>query len=361
MNNELPTLATAEDNENLFLPKEGWLEADTSGNYLDVTLNYDSPRFSLLISNVPCAPVGGLHVITGQPGHGKTNTQAQIIAAYLGDSGHNMVYNLDDKPHPKVLYVDTEMEPENTMMLNLRVCAMTGREFHTKYNDFALLVLRNEVSAEDRWLKILKAIYEQRPNVVFIDGMIDIVADFNDNRQCQELIFKCMAMAVHYDINLWCTIHQNPNSDKMTGHQGSFLQRKATDIFQTKKDKTVEGVTFTISHIKARGKDVPDMKFKIHDWGGKYSFGLPEMLNAEASSDEAILARFLLNNEQAFSWPVSKKDIKDRMTGLQSKKTKDVDIMVTMGMIIPSGEKRGGSPTYNLDHDKCKEVLGMPF
>lgn len=357
-------LATAADYENLFLPKEGWVDVDVSKSYLDVTQKYDSPRYSLLINGVPCAPVGGMHVITGQPGHGKTNTQAQFIAAYLGDTSHGIEYNLGDtRPNPKVLYIDTEMEPENTMMVNLRVCAMCGRDYHTKYDDFDILVLRNEVSAEDRWLKILKSIYEKKPDVVFIDGMIDIVADFNDNKQCQELIFKCMALATHYDINLWCTIHQNPNTDKLTGHAGSFLQRKATDIYQTKKEKNVDGnVTFTITQIKARGKDVPDLKFRIHDWGGRYAFGVPETLNAEQSSPDKTLATFLINNESVFKWPVSKKDIKERMPGLSAAKTKNVDLMIDKGMLVDSGEKKGGYPTYNLDLSKCKEFAGMmPF
>lgn len=356
---------TAEDiakRNNQFLPELNWQEVDVSKNYLDVTLQYDSPRYSLLINNTPCAPVGGLHVITGQPGNGKTNAQSQIIAAYLGDTSHNMAYNLADRPEPKVLYVDTEMEPENTMMVNLRVCAMTEREYHKKYEDFDILVLRNELSAEDRWLKILKAIYEKQPNAVFIDGMIDIVADFNDNRQCQEIIFKCMALATYYDINLWTTIHQNPGTTKMTGHAGSFLERKATDIFQITKDKSSGEILFLIEQTKARGKDVPEVRFRMSTMAGKYPFAIPETINQDASTAIKQLATFLINNESKFTWPVSKKELKDRMVGGTNQKAKNVDIMVEQGFITESDKKRGGYPAWDFNKSKCEEFLNeAPF
>lgn len=330
---------TAEDDA-YFLPKDGWRDVDISNSFLDVTLKYDSPRYSLRINDVPCAPVGGLHVITGQPGNGKTNAQAQLIAAYLGDTSHGITYNLQvERPNPKVLYVDTEMEKENTMMVNLRVCAMTERSEHTKYEDFDIMVLRNELSAEDRWLKILKAIYEKQPQAVFIDGMIDIVADFNDNRQCQEIIFKCMALATYYDINLWTTIHQNPGTTKMTGHAGSFLERKATDIFQITKDKSTGEIKFIIEQTKARGKDVPQLCFRMTTLGGHYPFAVPETINQDATAPILELARFLKANEDVIQWPTSKNKLQQRRAGGTEKQRKDVQAMIDNNFLSETQEK----------------------
>lgn len=355
---------TAEDIErrnSLFLPEEEWEDVDISNNFLDVTQNYDSPRYSLKIRGTQCTPVGGLHVITGQPGNGKTNAQSQLIAAYLGDTSHGVEYNLtEQRPCPNVLYIDTEMEPENTMMVNLRICAMTNREYHKRYEDFNILILREETSAADRWRKILKAIDEKRPNVVFIDGMIDIVADFNDNKECQEIIFKCMKLATHYDINLWITIHQNPNTTKMTGHAGSFLERKATDVFQITKDKGKDGggeITFKIEQTKSRGKDVDELQFRMTTLGGKYPFAIPETLNMEASSPIKELARFLINNKPYFDKPFSKNELKNRMTGTSNTKLKNLDIMICNNFIIESEEKRGGSNLWQINDEACVDFL----
>lgn len=275
----LPHIPTGEELVNAtpdFLAEDKWFDVEIEGSMLDVTKEYDLPRYGLTIGDTPCAPIGGLHGITGQAGTGKTMTLTMLMAAYLGDTHHGMAYGLSDaRPNPHLLYVDTEMEPENTMMVNLRVCAMLGWSFHEPHDELKIMCLREEVSAEARWQKILKAIYVFRPSVVFIDGMIDIVADFNDNQQCQELIFRLMKVATHYDISVWTVLHQNPNSTKMVGHAGSFLERKATDIFETKKekDKKTGKIVFTITQKKARGKDIDDITFTVSD--EQYKFGMP--------------------------------------------------------------------------------------
>ena len=39
----------------------------------------------------------------------------------------------------------------------------------------------------ERWKLTLKAINELKPTVVFLDGLIDVVGDFNDNKECQAI------------------------------------------------------------------------------------------------------------------------------------------------------------------------------
>lgn len=290
-NNFLPDLPGDDEIQRPdFLKADEWFDVDITDNMLDVTQSYDLPRFGLTINGVPCAPIGGLHGITGQAGHGKTMSLTMIMAAYLGDTKHGMSFNLGETiKTPKVLYCDTEMERENTMMVNLRVCAMLGWGFHEPHDNFNIMCLREEVTAEARWKKILKAIYMYKPNVVFIDGLIDIVADFNDNKQCQEIIFRLMAVASHYDISVWTVLHQNPGTTKMVGHAGSFLERKATDIFETKKEKNRDtgDVSFTLMQGKARGKDIPDIKFKVSDV--IYKFGMPEVQSQQQNTDSPPL------------------------------------------------------------------------
>ena len=301
-----------------FLKEDEWFDVDITKDILDVTQDYSLPRFSLRINGVPCAPVGGIHGITGQSGHGKTMALTMLMAAYLGDEEHGMAYMLADQtPKPKILYVDTEMEPENTMMVNCRVCAMLGWNFHEVHDQFTIMCLRNELSAENRWKKILKATETYKPNVVFIDGLIDIVSDFNDNKMCQERIFRLMATASHYDISLWVILHQNPNSTKMIGHAGSFLERKATDIFETKKEKQGDNVSFKLRQGKARGKDVPDLVFCVSD--ARYRFGVPELLTpqqqalAKVTSEEcelrAIMRKYL-PDAAAMTWTALRDELK---------------------------------------------------
>ena len=60
------------------------------------------------------------------------------------------------------------------------------------HDEFKLLWLREEVKAVDRWRLTLKAINEVQPTVVFLDGLIDVVGDFNDNKESSEIVSEMM-------------------------------------------------------------------------------------------------------------------------------------------------------------------------
>lgn len=136
-----------------------------------------------------------------------------------------------------------------------------------------------------RWKMILQAIWEIRPTVAVIDGMIDIIRDYNDIEECQELITKCMQVSSYYNCSIWCLVHQNPGrTDKMVGSIGSILERKVTDVLSTVKEKNKEtgAVTFTVTQLKARGADVPDWQYYVED--DREHIGMPKMMTNETQA-----------------------------------------------------------------------------
>lgn len=268
-----------------FLIGDDWLKVSIDDNWLDPSEPYISPRYTLSYNGVKFAPLGGVHGLTGQPGHGKTFTFTQLIVAILRGQFYGLKYELGrDIPHPKVLYIDTEMEKGNTQLVMLRVYEMMGWEKYSTQDQFAILWLREEVKAEDRWRKVLKAIYDMKPTVVFLDGLIDVIKDFNDNGECQLVIYRCMATASHYNISMWCLLHENPGSTKMVGHAGSFLERKATDVLKTKKNKEGGVVSFEVSQLKARARDLDTWIFTIEDDNNHY--GHPVISNSSDDNDD---------------------------------------------------------------------------
>jgi hypothetical protein len=258
---ELDKIPTAEDLEGQaapdFLRSDHWWDVDVTPYRLDFTKPYTAPEYTLTWNDIGFAPLGGIHAITGQSGHSKTMTIAKFMAAILNGRCGNLAYNLGEThPQPRVLYIDTEMEESNTIAVKNRVLSMCDRDIQKNYDDFVVVMLREvpetlgegydpktrQKTAErvpssvNRWRMVLRALYDYKPLVAFVDGLLDVVRDFNDNEQCQEIIYKCMQVASHYHISLWCVVHQNPGGEKLVGHLGSFLERKATDIFTTKKD-----------------------------------------------------------------------------------------------------------------------------
>lgn len=330
------------DGDEGFLRADEWIGVDVAPYRLDFTKAYTPPKYVMTWNGVGFAPLGGIQAITGQAGNGKTMTIAQFIAAILGGEFGSLQYNLaDDIPDPRVLYIDTEMEEANTIAMKNRVLSMTGREIGEQYDDFVVLMLREAASDDKkvsaavmRWRLTLKALYEFKPTVAFIDGLLDVVNDFNSNTECQEIIYKCMQAATHYGISLWCLVHQNPGADKLVGHLGSMLERKVTDIFVTKKEKneTTGEATFKVHQMKARGRDIPDWQFKVLPVTG---WGMPEQLTVEPrkNDDPETIKKWLEAGRYDIEWPATKEKIKSifkNRGGQSNKPAQDDDMTVAL-------------------------------
>lgn len=346
-NDNLPVLLEGEPIPD-FLPNDNWFGVDATPYRLDFTKPYTPPKYLLSWSGIGFAPLGGIQAITGQSGNGKTMTIAQMIAAILGGEYGSLQYMLSEEtPEPKVLYIDTEMEESNTIAMKNRVLTMTKRKIGEDYDDFIVMMLREASSKEEkvsaavmRWRLTLKAIYDYKPTVCFIDGLLDVVNDFNSNTECQELIYKCMQAATYYNISLWCLVHQNPGADKLVGHLGSMLERKVTDIFVTKKEKnaTTGEATFTVHQMKARGRDIPDWKFQVLPIMG---WGIPEQLTQEPKKNDSpeVIKQWLEAGRYDIAWPATKEQIKTifkNRGGQSHKPAQDDDLIVAMhrGFII---------------------------
>ena len=277
--NQMPTIPSAEEVPN-FLKNEKWWKIKIDNDFLDFEEPYRPPRYTLSRMGVPFANVGELHIITGKPGNGKTGLMSQLMAAILCGKFGNTEYVLDERPKPKVLYIDTEQGKDDTIAVKNRVCSLAGLDYTKPQEQFVILRLRDTEDAKDRWRKILKAIYIVKPTDIFLDGLLDIVKDYNDQVECQPIVRECMMAATHYDASLWSVLHENPMVDKLVGTLGSIAQRKVAEIFTVKKIKQGDmkptdrrldrpDIYFQVKQVKARGRDVADWDFQyITNAGG---------------------------------------------------------------------------------------------
>ena len=270
-----------------FLKGDNWFQEDISGCYLDFTKPYRPPRWTLSHDGTPFAKRGDIHVIQGKPGHGKTSLMTQFMATLIRGSFGHLRCELEEDP--TVLYIDTEMSEDDTIATKNRVCTLAKIPFDQPSNRFKVVRLRDTELAAERWRQVLKAIWEidhevnpdetqpRKPIVVFLDGALDIVEDYNNQEECQPIIRKCMMSATHYDMSMWIVLHENPMAEKMVGTLGSIMQRKVTEAFAVKKHKhekdkypNMPEIWFEVLQPKARGKDQDDWAFEVttaESWG----------------------------------------------------------------------------------------------
>lgn len=301
------------------------MKHDLSSNWLDYTLTYPEPRFLLEYAGVPFAPLGGIQAITGHQKNGKTFLMCQFMAAILsGGDTERMRANLPTlqlhqptreslNHEPVILYVDTEMEKLNTVKVVRRVQWLCNLDYNVEDSRLKVLWLRAEQSNEVRWEKIKQAIIETHPTAIFLDGIRDVIGDFNDNKESADLISECMQISTEMDCCFFSVLHENPGSDKMRGHLGTELSNKVTDTFVSIKDKKDGLVTFTVKQVDARGKDVDDWKFEITSDAG--SLGVPRIISsADTKSDDInMIKEWITKGQQEIEWPAFGKDIKEML------------------------------------------------
>jgi hypothetical protein len=202
---------------------------------------------------------------------------------------------------PTVLYVDTEMEKLNSAKVLRRVHWLCGWPLDIPCERFHVLWLRSVTDVKDDKGNIKERAYEKRyrlirqaievlnPDAVFIDGIRDIISDFNDNEASSALVTDLMAFAEQRQICIWNTLHMNPrpkNDDesKMRGHLGTELGNKITDTLVCIKHKEKDGtVYFTVKQDDARGKDMEDWEFVVTEAAG--ALGVPQMRAVASNVD----------------------------------------------------------------------------
>lgn len=287
--NNLPQLSNIPE----FLQGDNWFSAEIDGDILNFAKPYRPPRYTMERNGVPFADVGELHIISGKPGNGKTGFISQLMATVLcGQFGNTHKREVKHKvrdPETKeeiekevptvVLYIDTEQGEDDTIAIKNRVCSLAGIDYTKPCASFYVLRLRDTEEAQDRWRKILKAIYQISPTDIFLDGLLDIVKDYNDQVECQPIIRKCMMLATYYDASMWAVLHENPMVDKLVGVLGSITQRKVAEIFTVIKVKQCDlkpndrrddlpDIYFRVKQNKARGRDVSDWLFRYETNAG---------------------------------------------------------------------------------------------
>lgn len=347
---------------------------------LDARDDYPEPYYMLEYNGVPFSTLGGIQAITGQKKNGKTFVLAQLMAAVLEPDSQRVHDNLpgltvpqrtlEHLGHlPRVLYVDTEMEKLNSAKVLRRVHWLIGQDMNKPHERFNVLWMRTieATDAEAAWKKrrrlIRMAIEVLNPDIVFIDGVRDIIGDFNDNAQSSELVQELMALAEKRGICIWNVLHMNPrpgNDDesKMRGHLGTELGNKVTDTIASVKSKTASGVTFTVKQLDARGKDMEDWKFEVTDQAG--ALGIPRIIagaptntkKVEADSNEDIL-KWINEANSRYEWPMTRGEIKKTIFGeIGGQKNHDIqqlDLQVAINLkYLVESTLKAGNGSYML-------------
>ena len=108
-------------------------------------------------------------------------------------------------------------------------------------NDIEIFGLRPDTTA-DRINLIESYIYQAEPEVVFIDGIRDLVTDINDATQATEIVGKLMKWSYEKSCHICCVLHQNKADDNARGHIGTELVNKSESILSVTTTTLFSGI-----------------------------------------------------------------------------------------------------------------------
>ncbi|HIX87182.1 MAG TPA: helicase RepA family protein [Candidatus Parabacteroides intestinigallinarum] len=225
---------------------------------LDLSLPTNEPRFMFSIGGVPTIPQGELIGIKGRAKMGKSQFEYYLIAVMLASVSRGSVKPMQD--HYKILLFDTEQS-----QVSLKKCCQRALKFAglptDKNDDRFLPFFMRPLSIEERRKVIDDAVEAEKPDIVFIDGVRDLLQDFNSLDQSNDLIQWLLSLTAEHGCTIVSVLHQNKSKDdgNMRGHLGSELLNKLTDCFEvSKKDGK-----FLVSCTDSRNVPCADLAFSI--------------------------------------------------------------------------------------------------
>ncbi len=232
--------------------------------------DYPEPDMLLKLNGVGTIPIGDITAISGKAKSGKSYCTSTFVASVLGCKDFGLI---PTKEHPKVIYFDTEQSKANIARIQRRVHRLLGWDAKTDRYELIFYVLR-EVQIQDRYQFIVDIVMKEEPNAIVIDGIADLIFNFNDIAESSGIIFKLLALCTQANIALLTILHENKSEDNtnMKGHLGTLLLQKAASVFHVSKS---EDGTITVKNTDSRNKPIQDWFFKIDENGMPISSNAP--------------------------------------------------------------------------------------
>jgi len=192
-----------------------------------------------------------LHALKAKQKSGKTTILKVLVAALL----LGVIFRVKSLlVNPRILFFDTEQSKADTKLILEDVAQMTGVTPELIDSQVALYSLRRR-DREELLPMLRVAIEDEKPSVVFIDGLVDFVSSFNDETASKQLIHELLVLCDEFNCAIVCVLHTNKAEDdhNMRGHLGTMMCQKSSTVLECTKTKGV----ITVSCTDARHAEMP--------------------------------------------------------------------------------------------------------
>lgn len=281
-------------------------------------------RVLYTVSGVIVGTPGNISTIAAPVKTGKSAFSGAALAAALDAAAERdcLGWRAENVEGKAVLYLDTEQSPDDFWHTCARIRRRAGLDtappnfvaYHTVTLDAKTAWAGLQVAAAHA-AKEFGGLHS-----IVIDGVADLVVDVNDPMECNAFLAELHRLAVRLDCHIACVIHLNPGSEKLRGHLGSQLERRAESNLLLEKDGEItlvwsekqrrspiskdKGPRFAWDdrlqmHLSVEGAKQEKVTKKVMEWAdllrivfhGETEGMLPATLTAKIMETEGIVER----------------------------------------------------------------------
>ena len=228
---------------------------------IDLAKTYSEPSYLIKSGGVGTIPRGDIIAVKAKSKHGKTFLCSIFAAVAMGAEWGNLSAAEKDC---KVMFIDTEQNEKNVARVARRIHALAGLDVHKNSGRLLCYALR-KMDMNKRWQFIQDRVSEERPDLLIIDGIADLIADFNNIAESQEIIGKLMATSTEFNLSIIFVLHTNKSKEdnNMKGHLGTMAVQKCSDVFEVVKSVA----TFNVSVSECRNIPISNFSFILDNDG----------------------------------------------------------------------------------------------
>lgn len=240
-------------------------------------------QYSLTVDGVGIFALSDIHGLKGKQKSGKSAVLKVCTAALMCGQTMRVKSELQE---PVVLFLDTEQQAADVKLIVDEVKVLSGVE--DDYIDRHLFLYTLRRMHYDTLLSDTRLLIGfHKPQVVFVDGLVDYVASFNDEVMSRQLIHDLLLLCEENRCAIVCVLHENKATEDMNmrGHLGTVLSQKAGTVLQCQK----QGRLINVTCPDSRHGQMPQWSIAFTDVG--HIMGADDMRDKKRKETQAELQK----------------------------------------------------------------------